>query len=372
LDITERKAAEENLQQRAAELRGVIDANRDGILMITLDGRLSVINAVALRLLNLAGRPGDWRGQSAAALLQALRRTAPEAARAGVAEFRKLRSAGDRRLRQREVEVRGRALFWQLLPVRVGDHLLGWLSALRDRTEERALEQMREDMRHTMVHDLRNPLTSIATSLDVLADEPDILQPHQLQLLQIARRNSQRMIDLVNDILDVSRLESGQMPLNLRTWSLPNLIADALQVQQVLAQDKDITLENHVPPDLPLVHADESLIRRVIQNLVGNAVKFTPPHGRVTLSVELTTMISAQPIVLISVHDTGPGIPPEIQSQLFHKFVAGPQKGRGSGLGLAFCKLAVEAHGQQIWVDSFPGQGATFTFTIAAVNLNSA
>ena len=79
-------------------------------------------------------------------------------------------------------------------------------------------------------------------------------------------------------------------------------------------------------------------------------------------------MISPQPIVLISVHDTGPGIPPEIQSQLFHKFVTGPQKGRGSGLGLAFCKLAVEAHGQQIWVDSLPGQGTVFTFTIAAVN----
>jgi signal transduction histidine kinase len=139
-------------------------------------------------------------------------------------------------------------------------------------------------------------------------------------------------------------------------------------VQQVLAQDKDITLVNHVPPDLPLVRADEGLIGRVLQNLVGNAVKFTPPHGRVTLSAELTTMISPQPIVLISVHDTGPGIPPEIQSQLFHKFVTGPQKGRGSGLGLAFCKLAVEAHGQQIWVDSLPGQGTVFTFTIAAVN----
>ena len=79
-------------------------------------------------------------------------------------------------------------------------------------------------------------------------------------------------------------------------------------------------------------------------------------------------MISPQPIVLISVHDTGPGIPPEIQSQLFHKFVTGSQKGRGSGLGLAFCKLAVEAHGQQIWVDSLPGHGTVFTFTLPIAN----
>ena len=367
-DITERKAAEANLQQLTAELRGVIDASRDGILMISLDAHLSVINSVALRLLNLAGRPGDWRGQAATALLRTLRHTAPEAARAGAAEFRQLRRTGDQRPRQREVEVLGRTLLWQTLPVRVGDQLLGWLLALRDLTEERSLEQMREDMRHTMVHDLRNPLTGIATSLDVLVDEPELLQPHQLQLLQIARRNSQRMINLVSDILDVSRLESGQMPLNLQTWPLPELLEDALQTQQVLAQDKDITLENRVPADLPLVHADENLIRRVVQNLVGNAVKFTPLGGYVTLTAELTTMISAQPIVLISVHDTGPGIPPEIQPQLFHKFVTGPHKGRGSGLGLAFCKLAVEAHGQQIWVDSLPGHGTVFTFTIAAAN----
>jgi len=367
-DITERKAAEASLQQRAAELRGVIDASRDGILMITLDARVLVINSVALRLLNLAGRPGDWRGQTVASLLRALRGAAPEAARAGVSEINRLRRAADQQPRQREVEVLDRTLLWQTLPVQSGDHLMGWLLALRDLTEERTVEQMREDVRHTMVHDLRNPLTSIATSLDILVDEPDLLQPHQMQLLQIAQRNSQRMINLVNEILDVSRLESGQMPLNLRPWSLAELIVDALQVQQVLAHDKHILLESRVPVDLPLVYADESLMRRVLQNLVGNAVKFTPSGGRVTLTAELTTLVLAQPIVLVAVHDTGPGIPAEVQAQLFQKFVTGSQKGRGSGLGLAFCKLAVEAHGQQIWVDSTPGQGTVFTFTLAATD----
>jgi signal transduction histidine kinase len=139
-----------------------------------------------------------------------------------------------------------------------------------------------------------------------------------------------------------------------------------LQVQQILAQDKRISLENRVPPDLPLVYVDDRLMRRVLQNLVGNAVKFTPPGGSVMLTAELTTMISAQPLVLVSVHDTGPGIPPEIQTQLFQKFVTGSQKGRGTGLGLAFCKLVVEAHGQQIWADTSPGQGTVLTFTMAA------
>ena len=367
-DITERKTAEANLKQLAAELRGLIDASRDGILMITLDARLSVINAVALHMLNLPGRPIDWRGKTAAALLRTLRSVAPSAARAGTTELRQVRRAPDLTLRQGEIEVLGRTLLWQTMPVQIDDQLIGWLLALRDLTDERLVEQLREDMRHTMVHDLRNPLTSIVASLEVLVDEPEMLQPHQLNLLQIAQRNSQRMINLVNDILDVSRLESGQMPLNLKDWSLPDLIEDALQVQQVLAQDKHITLQNRVPHDLPLVHADEGLMRRVVQNLVGNAVKFTPPGGCVTLTTELTTMTSSQPIVLLSVQDTGAGIPPEIQTQLFQKFVTGPQRGRGSGLGLALCKLAVEAHGQQIWVDTLPGHGTVFTFTIAVAN----
>jgi PAS domain S-box-containing protein len=367
-DITERKTAETNLQQLTAELRGVIDASRDGILMIALDARLSVINAVALHLLNLPGRPADWLGASAATWLWALRRAAPAAARVGATELRQLRRTADQRPRPHVVEVLGRTLLWQTVPVQIGDQLIGWLAALRDLTEERMLEQMREDMRHTMLHDLRNPLTSIVASLDVLADEPELLQPHQVSLLQIARRNSQRLIDLVNEILDVSRLESRQMPLNLRAWSLPELIVDVLQAQQILAQDKQITLESRAPIDLPPVYADEGLMRRVLQNLVGNAVKFTPPGGSVTLTAELTTMIAAQPIVLVSVHDTGPGILPEIQTQLFQKFVTGTQKGRGSGLGLAFCKLAVEAHGQQIWVDTLPGQGTVLTFTIAVAH----
>lgn len=365
-DITERRAAEANLRQRAAELRGVIDASRDGIMMITLDARLSVINSVALQLLNLAGRPGDWRGKSLASLLRALRSAAPSAARAAVSDLNRLRRATDQQPRQRDVEVLDRTLLWQTLPVQVGDQARGWLLALRDLTDERALEQLREDMRHTMVHDLRNPLTSIATSLDVLIDEPEILQPHQMKLLQIAQRNSRRMTILINDILDVSRLESGQMPLNWQTWSLLDLVTDVLQAQLALAQAKNIDLVSSVPLDLPFVRADESLLRRVLQNLVGNAVKFTPPGGRVTLTAEFTTMISAQPIVLVSVHDTGPGISSEILGQLFQKFVTGSRQGRGSGLGLAFCKLAVEAHGQQIWVDTLPEQGAVFTFTVAA------
>jgi signal transduction histidine kinase len=119
-----------------------------------------------------------------------------------------------------------------------------------------------------------------------------------------------------------------------------------------------------VPLILPPAWADTGLIARVLQNLVGNAIKFTPPNGVIRVSAR-TEEKQRGSVILVAVRDTGPGIPPEIAGRLFQKFVTGRQTGRGSGLGLAFCKLTVEAHGGRIWVESTPGNGATFTFSLA-------
>jgi signal transduction histidine kinase len=124
-------------------------------------------------------------------------------------------------------------------------------------------------------------------------------------------------------------------------------------------------LESDLPHGLPLVKADLNLIQRVLQNLIGNAVKFTPEGGCVRVAARLAQEQPDMSAILIAVSDTGPGIPLEIQSQVFQKFVTGGQQEHGSGLGLAFCKLAVEAHGQRIWVESSVGKGTTFTFSLA-------
>jgi signal transduction histidine kinase len=216
-----------------------------------------------------------------------------------------------------------------------------------------------------MVHDLRNPLGNISASLEALTGGMlGSLPPDQLEVLNIAQSSAYRMVELVSAILDVSRLESGQMPLDQQVFSLANLVADALQLQMTLASEKNIHLESNVPLTLPPVWADTGLIGRVLQNLVGNAIKFTPPDGVIRVSAR-TEEKQRRSMILVSVSDTGPGIPPEIAGRLFQKFVAGRQTGRGSGLGLAFCKLAVEAHGGRIWVESTPGNGATFTFSLA-------
>jgi signal transduction histidine kinase len=118
-----------------------------------------------------------------------------------------------------------------------------------------------------------------------------------------------------------------------------------------------------VPSDLPKAWVDAKLTERVLQNLVGNAVKFTPGGGvvRVTAQVDNT---EGHPRILVAVSDTGPGIPPQIEDRLFQKFVTGRQEGRGSGLGLTFCKMAIEAHDERIWVESTPDEGTTFFFTL--------
>jgi signal transduction histidine kinase len=314
--------------------------------------------------LRLPGQPQEWLGRSLKDTLTLLRIFAPPAWRAARAEVRRIRQSNERE-GEGEMEVPPHTVRWVSLPVMTGTVPQGRLIVLYDVTDERAVERLREDMTHTMVHDLRNPLGSIYSALDmvtggVMGDVP----PDQLEALKIAQHSAHRMLELVQAILDVSRLESGRMPLEPRAFSLAKLVSESLQAQAALAADKGIRLESNVPIELPQAWADANMIARVLQNLIGNAIKFTPPQGLVSVSARCEEQAQRTQL-LVQVRDTGPGIPPEIQSRLFQKFVSGRQPERGSGLGLAFCKSAVEAHGERIWVGSAPGQGTTFTFSVA-------
>jgi signal transduction histidine kinase len=170
------------------------------------------------------------------------------------------------------------------------------------------------------------------------------------------------MLELVNAILDIGRMESGQMPLEKSEVSLAELIAGVVESQLPLVAEKGLRLESEVPPDLPPAYADAALIERVLRNLIGNAIKFTSTGDIVRVAARAD--MSGEHSIFVSVSDTGPGIPADIRELLFEKFVTGQQEERGSGLGLAFCKMAVEAHGERIWVESPPGGGTTFTFTL--------
>jgi signal transduction histidine kinase len=351
----------------------LIESSRDGIVLVGLDKRMLVVNAPALEMLGLPGAPNVWTDHPVHDALDILKGHAAAGAHAIWAEMQRIDGGGEP-VGEGEFEVFPRSIHWLSLPVSAQDRLLGRLLVLHDVTEERLLAKMREDLIHTMVHDLRNPLTGISTALQLLDSKlVDVITPAQHRLFEIATNSTQKMVDLVNAILDLGRLEKGKMPLNPAPIWLPDLFDETLRLQSPLYSTKRLHIESDVSPTLPLAWADVEIVERVLQNIVGNAIKFTPAGG--TVLVQATEHDAGSPAsgsttdlpcshVRISVTDSGPGVPLDLRDKLFDKFVVGEQAERGSGLGLAFCKLAVEAHGGEIWVESEPDKGATFSFTL--------
>ncbi len=345
-----------------SRLQALIESSRDGILLIGMDKHVLVANAQALDMLNLAENPEAWIHRPVQDVLTALRPQASQAMEIISSEIRRIQ-AENRSAHEDECEIPPRTVHFVTLPVIADETLLGRLLVLRDVTEERIVEGMREDLIHAMVHDLRNPLTAIYGSLSFLNDiVADSLSDGHRQLWDIARENTDSMLKLIKAILDISRLESRQMPLNPSMISLGELIASVKSSQLPLAVEKEITLESDWPANLPPAWGDLELLERVLQNLVGNALKFTPINGTIRITVQDETAERSK--FLISVSDTGPGIPPDVRERLFQKFVTGQQEGRGSGLGLAFCRMVLESHGEQIWVESTSEEGTTFAFTL--------
>ena len=359
-EVTERKQAERAMAEERTRLRALISASRDGMALIGTDRQVYVVNEPALQYLNLPGRPADWEGRP---LAEALRVMQAQAAPAALFADARRVEQGAEQPAEGEWALPARTLHWISQPVRAGDRWLGWLVVLRDVTAERQVEHLRDDLTRTMVHDLRNPLNSVSSALHLLTNAGDErLSASQQTVVDLALQGTESMLDLVTAILDVSRLESGQMPLQREPISLRQLTTQLVHQQTPVAQARGQTLTADFAPDLPAVYADAGLLRRVLQNLVGNALKFTPAGGRVELAAAVPAGANQ---MWLSVSDTGPGIAAEVRDRLFQKFVTGRVPGHGSGLGLAFCRQVVEAHGGRIWVEpASAAGGATFTFTM--------
>jgi signal transduction histidine kinase len=226
----------------------------------------------------------------------------------------------------------------------------------------RKLEELRDNLVHMVVHDMRTPLTAIYGFLKTLEMlEGESLSDQGREFVQTALASTEDLVEMVSSLLDVSKMEAGEMKLNLTQCDLLTIAREALAKVEPLKGDRQLTLSGADEP--VTVMADAELIARVLQNLLGNALKFTPDDGRVTVSIESSTEAAR-----VLVQDTGPGIPPEYRERIFEKFgqVENPANRRrySTGIGLTFCKLAVEAHGGQVGVDSEEGRGSTFWFTL--------
>jgi signal transduction histidine kinase len=226
----------------------------------------------------------------------------------------------------------------------------------------RTLELQRDELVHMLVHDMRNPLQSLLSGLDLLGTSE--LTDEAAEDLAMARGGADRVLQMVSDILDVSKASAGRLTL-VRTWVSPVDLLGHSRVQlSPLAITKGVDLRVEVIPDVPLVSLDEEHCRRVLVNLVANAIQHTPKGGRVTLSASTEDGTGA---TLFSVRDTGRGIPAHAYDTIFDKFGQVGVRRAGvtsTGLGLPFSKMVVEAHGGRIWVESEVGVGTAFRFVI--------
>jgi K+-sensing histidine kinase KdpD len=255
--------------------------------------------------------------------------------------------------------------FARLLAQSVGDALARARTLERERDGRRAAETMaraREEVLGIVAHDLRNPISLIDASLQMLS-EPNITPADREKFLAASTRTVKQMNRLVGDLLDSIRLETGHLSLETEVLSVPRVLEEAADSVRHLAEQRRIALEVHSPETPLQVRADRLRLMQVFNNLLGNAIKFTPPSGRVELRSWKGTEDGD---VVFEVADSGPGVSPENRAHLFDRFwQARRSDNRGVGLGLAITKGIVEAHGGHIWVDSEPGKGSRFRFTLS-------
>jgi len=246
-----------------------------------------------------------------------------------------------------------------------GRHLARQVADLQSEKEHLLeAQRMRQETSDLIVHDLRNPLATIGNVLQMLEMmlPAEILEANR-ELLQIGSAASERMQRLVDSLLDVSRLETGEAPLRLAEVDLGHLVQSVFDRQKLVWQEGRVRGQCRVSPDVGTARCDDERIDRVVANLIDNAIKYTPGGGQVTVTVEML-----EDEAMVSVADTGPGIPPEERERIFQRFARLTRdrgKRRGFGLGLVYCRLAVEAHGGRIWVEPGPkGVGSCFVFTL--------
>ncbi|MBX0327970.1 GAF domain-containing protein [Oscillochloris sp. ZM17-4] len=371
------------VRQGRDQLASIMASTREGMLLVDESGSIAVANDAFRELADVAAWPagGDLAGLLVVELLTRWQTTAHY----DPADLEQLYDGLSGVADGVERFVRG-----QLTSPRSGPPALEWsvtraipegehggegertphrwpiLLTVRDITAAKEAERLRQDLTNMMVHDLRSPLTSVITSIDMIFRGVAGGEANKIQreILGIAYTSTQHLLDMVNLLLDISRLESGQMPLDCAPVALRPLGESAISRMTIIAQKNSVAINLDVADESLRVHADHELLLRVLQNLLDNALKFSPKASQVIMRIGPA---ETNGHVRVAVRDFGLGIKPHDLDKIFSKFgQAGNRRTSGSGLGLTFCKLVVEAHGGTIGVESVPGEGSTFFFTLPA------
>jgi len=233
--------------------------------------------------------------------------------------------------------------------------------------EVKKISKRKTDFISSVSHELRTPLTSIKGYAAILMEEKlGHLPAAAKERLERINRHSDELVHMVNDLLDIARIESGRAVMKMERQDLKTIISDVADLISIQCKNKNIKLITDIQKDIPPVLADRTQLERVFINLLGNAVKFTPEDGKITIKTH-----TEDNVIQVDISDTGIGIPPDSLSMLFEEFyrVDNPinQQVKGTGLGLSLVKYIVEAHKGKIWAESKPGKGSTFSFTLPAM-----
>jgi PAS domain S-box-containing protein len=248
-------------------------------------------------------------------------------------------------------------------PIREKDQIVGAVVIFKDITERQIIDRMKDEFISVVSHELRTPLTSIRSAIGVLSSSGlDLTSSKSQRLLEIALDNSNRLVRLINDILDLERIKSGRVAMVKESYNATEVMTDAVEIMQSIADKAQIQLA--VQPLSVQVRMDRDRIIQTLTNIINNAIKFSPPHTSVIIAAQSIN----DSIVRFQVTDSGRGIPPENLETIFDRFQqvdASDSRDRGgTGLGLAICRSIIQQHGGQIWVESTLGQGSTFNFTL--------
>jgi PAS domain S-box-containing protein len=359
-DVTERKRVEAALRDSERRFRTIFDRAGIGIALVELHGRILEANAALAEMLGL--------GREELRLLDRDLLAHPEDTDGDLALLRSLREGrADRYRREKRYRRRDGHDFWAQLTVTAlpepgGRPRLG-IAMIEDITRRKEVEQLTDEFVSVVSHELRTPLTSIRGSLGLVeAGVTGELPGEAAHMVSMAIANTDRLVRLINDMLDMERLQSGRSELSLAPVTAADLVAPAVQVIEAVAGEHDVEVSAAAPADL-VVWADADRIVQALTNLLGNAVKFSPPGG--TIDVEVG---AGGRQATFTVRDRGRGIPPDQLEAVFERFrqvdASDARELGGTGLGLPISRAIVEQHGGRMWAESAPGAGTAFRFTL--------
>lgn len=345
------------------ELHTVLEAVSDGVLVCDRYGRVVLLNRAFHTMLNLTGH--EVVGRPVVRLLRArfaevVRLIRPAEARALADQWQCCQHdpvGGRVRLAD------GRTIEYGIAPLLQHETSVGYVLSARDVSAHEVVEQLRDDLLQMLVHDLRGPIGGLAMGIDLLAQWIQIgnIEQHQTTLhgMRLAIRC---VLDRMNMILDMKKLEAGRLSLARSGCDLPTLLNQVIGALGPLQHERHRPITLIVPADLPRLWVDARLVQRVLEHMLSNACRFTPPNGRIVVEVTLADRSWLE----LWIDDQGPGVPEPLRTRIFEKYtdIPGMESLGGSGLGLSFCKLVVEAHGGEIGVAPGASDGSRFWFRL--------